>query len=779
MSEQKQIYTRNAWNNTALVSVILIVVSFPLYLLVHHLPGLNDPVSNYNQPQYTGGESCIECHRIEFDLWKGSDHDLAMTHATDETVLGDFNDATFEFEGEQHRFYKKENKFFVWTSGPDGKMGEFEISYTFGYRPLQQYLIAFEGGRLQCLPLTWDTDKGEWYHLVDTVYSGQNIEHTNWLHWTNQAQNWNGMCADCHSTNLIKGYDFEADTFHTTWTDINVHCEACHGAGSEHLKWAKLPEMARLADESLGLLVQTRDLDNRTYVDRCARCHARRSVFSDFPGYTADLLDYMAPTLLVEPYYFPDGQILEEDYVYASFTHSKMYMTDIKCNDCHNAHSLKLVEEAVTANDLCLQCHRSDIYDTYDHHFHKKAGEAGEALEAGNKIYDVGSGALCVNCHMPGRYYMGVDFRRDHSLGIPRPDMTMTIGSPNACNDCHSENTAEWANKYIDLWYGLKRRPHFGTVFAAARQADTSAISGLIKIALDELYPQIVRATAIYELEKYDDESARQAVIYSLSDPESIIRHQAVQSYFPLSGDEMLTTLSPILNDPVKAVRMQAAFRMSSIPVENMDSSLLREFYESLTEYRQAMEFTGEFAASRHNLGVIYQNLGMFEKAEENFLAAISIDDEFYPSMANLSISYNMQGKNDEAEILLRDMIKKFPQYPDAHYSLGLLLAEKGKYEESLESLIQASELMPENPRIWYNLAMLHQYFGNTVQFMVAMDNALSLDPQNFDFLYSMADHYYKTENFDMVTEIANEIIKYHPDSPIGPQLLEAVGGRQ
>ena len=183
----------NNWNRLGIFSAVLIVLSFPLYLLLNYSTLKNGPESLYGEPQYTGGESCTECHQKEHDLWKGSDHDLAMAHATDETVLGDFNNSVFEFKGEEHRFYKREDRFFVWTSGPDGRMGEFEIKYTFGYRPLQQYLIPFEGGRLQCLPITWNTDKGEWYHLVDTVYSNMDIDHTNWLYWTNQAQNWNGM----------------------------------------------------------------------------------------------------------------------------------------------------------------------------------------------------------------------------------------------------------------------------------------------------------------------------------------------------------------------------------------------------------------------------------------------------------------------------------------------------------------------------------------------------------------------------------------------------------
>jgi predicted CXXCH cytochrome family protein len=779
MIEGTQNTRMNTWNRLALLSAIIIVLSVPLYFLLNHTSPPSGPELLYGQLHYTGGETCIECHQKEFELWKDSDHDLAMAHATAKSVVGDFNDISIEFRGETHRFYKRDSSFFVFTDGPDGEMQEFEVKYTFGIRPLQQYLVEFSEGRLQCLPLTWDVNKNEWYHMADTVYSGEIIDHANWLHWTNQAQNWNGMCADCHSTQLKKGFDIVTDTFNTTWLDINVNCEACHGPGSEHIKWAKLPEMARLADDSYGLMVQTNNLDNRQYVDRCARCHARRSVFMDFPSYHTDLLDYMTPTLLIEPYYFADGQILEEDYVYASFTHSKMYMTDIKCNDCHDAHSLKLKMEAVTANDLCLDCHRSDIYDTYDHHFHKKTGEEGNALIAGDSIYDVGSGSLCVNCHMTGRYFMGVDFRRDHSFRIPRPDLTLSTGSPNACNGCHSENTAEWSVSYIDKWYGLSRRPHFATVFASARRGEVEANEGLINIALDELFPVIVRATAIYELQNYNDSMSRQAVIRSMSDPESMIRHEAVQSYIPVSTEEMMQLLTPMLNDPVKAVRMQSAFRMSSIPVDQMDSSILREFYESLDEYREAMEYTGEFSASRHNLGVIYQNLGKHAEAESNFLAAIRIDDQFYPSMANLAVTYNNLGKNDEAETLLRKMIKDFPEYHDAHYSLGLLLAEKGDYSGALKELETATELVPDYSRIWYNLAMLYQHFGRENEYLQAMENALILEPQNLDYMFALADYYYRVKNYEDVHKLALKIKEYYPDIPLGQELLDLVGNTQ
>jgi hypothetical protein len=244
-------------------------------------------------------------------------------------------------------------------------MGDFEVTHTFGWNPLQQYLVPFAGGRMQCLPIAWDVNARRWYHL----YPDQPINPKDWLYWTNAALNWNGMCATCHSTRLQKNYDVKTDTYRTSWSDINVGCEACHGPGSNHVKWAELPDMARPSVQNYDLAVRTSQLKSREAVELCAPCHSRRAILGDYTHIEPDLLDTMLPSLLTQDLYFADGQILEEVYAYGSFTQSKMYQRDVRCGDCHNVHSIKRVKEG---NDLCLQCHRADDYDTRQHHFHKK-----------------------------------------------------------------------------------------------------------------------------------------------------------------------------------------------------------------------------------------------------------------------------------------------------------------------------------------------------------------------------------------------------------------------
>ena len=342
------------WKITGIIATAVIILSIPLYLLKSaYIPARQNGSQTDPIAAFVGSRKCMDCHKKEYDQWQNSHHDHAMDVADNRTVLGDFNNAVFESHGVTSRFYRREGQFFVHTQGPSGKLGEFEITHTFGWYPLQQYLVPFPGGRLQCLPIAWDAREKRWYHL----YPNEGIDPEDWLYWTNAGQNWNGMCAECHSTNLKKNYDVRRDTYQTTWSEIDVGCEACHGPGSLHVKWAEMPDMARPQVANDDLVVKTSKLRSRELVELCAPCHSRRAILGDYTHVEPDLLDSLLPSLLTPELYFSDGQILEEVYVYGSFTQSKMYHRDVRCSDCHDVHSARLIKEG---NDLCLQCHRAE-----------------------------------------------------------------------------------------------------------------------------------------------------------------------------------------------------------------------------------------------------------------------------------------------------------------------------------------------------------------------------------------------------------------------------------
>jgi len=743
------------WLTLGAGAALVIVLSLPLYLAREAVFGTGEGRREATPVEFVGREKCIDCHEKAADAWSGSDHDRAMAVASDSTVRGDFNDAVFEGRVVTSRFYRRDGKFYVHTQGPGGEMGEFEIAYTFGWEPLQQYLIPFPGGRLQALSIAWDTERQRWFHL----YPNQVIPPSDWLYWTRNAQNWNGMCAECHSTNLIKGYDAPSKTFSTTWSEIDVSCEACHGPGSRHVEWAELPPMARPERENYDLVIQTSGITNRQQVELCAPCHSRRTELGDYDHTDPDLLDNVLPAVLQEGLYHADGQILDEVYVYGSFVQSKMYRMGIRCSDCHDVHSLTLHKDG---NALCLQCHQAETYDRYDHHFHKKIYQGKPS-----------DGALCVKCHMVEQPFMVVDWRADHSLRLPRPDLSQEIGVPNACTQsgCHDDRPLSWSLQAYRRWYGAARRPHYGTILAAGRAGRPEAQDELVRLAGDVLGPPIVRATALTLLGGYPGPEATQAFDRALADEDALIRYTALSSLQIGTDTQYVQLVSPLLFDAVRAVRIEAASRLAGTPEAMLEPYQREALAEGLAEYERTMSYSLDFSFAGLNLGNLYVRLGDAARAEQYYRDALEVDDLFYPAKVNLAVLYNQQGRNEEAEQLLREVVRDYPEEYDAAYSLGLLLAEMGRVDDAAEYLGRASRGMPDRGRVHYNYGLALQSLGRLPEAEGALRRALATEPDNLDFQFALADHYARRGRWADALRLAERMIAEHPENPAGTQV--------
>jgi tetratricopeptide (TPR) repeat protein len=378
---------------------------------------------------------------------------------------------------------------------------------------------------------------------------------------------------------------------------------------------------------------------------------------------------------------------------------------------------------------------------------------------------------------MTGRYYMGVDFRRDHSFRIPRPDLTRELGTPNACTQCHANQSVAWAEKSVNDWYGNKRRPHYGITIAEGHDALPEALPRLKRLVTDDLYPPIIRATALSLLGENYPDSAYGSLKNSLKDIESLIRYTAVNHY-PLQSMDHVEDLLPLLNDPVKAVRFEASVRLSLVPREQLPQTKWKALDAALLEYKQAMQHSGDFAASRHNLGNFYQNTGNPDSAIYNYLAALRIDDQFYPAKVNLAMAYNGTGQNEKAELLFRDVVKNHPEVPDAAYSLALLLAEMQNYTEAVEYLEIAAEQNPDRSRIFYNLGLLYQYLENFNEAKGNLQKCLNLEPDNFDYLLALADFYIKQGDPAKARPLAEKMIQLYPENTTGQEILNLIDSR-
>jgi len=675
------------WRIAGVIATAAIVLAASLYVAVR---ALREPAPQ-GEARFVGSESCKGCHQKVYEQWNSSHHAKAMQAARDGTVLGDFGGATFEHRGKTWRFFRRGERFMVHAEGPDGTMSDYEVAYTFGVDPLQQYLVAFPGGRLQCLPAAWNTRDKRWFY----VNLGPEAAPGDWLHWTRSGQTWNAMCADCHSTTIRKRYDPEEDDYQTTWSEIAVGCEACHGPGSHHVAWAEQPDMRRQPVENAALVTRTSGRPGPEEVGLCAPCHARRSQLADqgVPG--GELMDRYLPALLEPGLFHPDGQILDEDFEWQAFTQSKMYANGVRCSDCHNVHSGKLRREG---NELCTRCHRADTYATASHHFHRQEWQ-GKPSAAG----------LCVSCHMPSQTFMVVHTRRDHSLRVPRPDLTAALGVPNACSasGCHADRPVAWVQAKFDDWYGQKRKPHDGTILAAGRRSDPAAERDLVQLSEDELRPMVARATAVELLGAYPGSAARNAIEKTLSDPEPLLRATAARR-LPVGDPATLARLlGPLLQDPVRAVRNEAAARLAGAPAARLTTAQRNAHAAALDEYIEGQRYMSDLPSGPFNLGTIYAAQGRTADAERQYRRALSIDDQFFMAKVNLAQLLSGQGRLPEAAKLLQEARNQRPDDANIAFSLGLLLGEMGKLDEAEQalraSLVADARLAPAA----YNLAVL------------------------------------------------------------------------
>jgi len=667
----------------------------------------------------------MACHQDAAASWQGSHHDRAMEPADPTTVLGDFDDTTFEDSHQEARFTREGDSYFCTTEGPDGRPETFRILYTFGVEPLQQYLVALPGGRLQCLSVAWDTEAGRWFSL----YPDEGFEPGDPLHWTGRQQNWNTMCADCHSTHLSKNYDSRSDAFATTWAEIDVGCQACHGPGAEHVAWAR-SEGGAESQGRYGLRTELSRAHPASQVRACAPCHSRRLRLAEDIAPTGELLDSYMLELLSPGSYHADGQIDGEVYVLGSFLQSKMHARGVSCSDCHDPHSLELVAQG---NALCLQCHgphapierfptlTTKNYDGPEHHFHPMGG----------------AGSACVDCHMPSKNYMVVDPRRDHSFRIPRPDLSLEHGTPNACNGCHDERDAAWAVERLEQWYGPREALTFEDTLTAARSDPIGTLDSLRALELDRDAPAIARASA-FELTMDLLPLDLQQRYAALDDPAPLVRLGALRGLEVLPTAETLETLLPLLHDPVRAVRIQAARALAGVSPTTLDPEDREAFVRGLAEFEEVQRYSADMPASWLNLGVLKAARGEFEGAIADYRRSLEIDPWFLMARFNLASTLSAVGRSAEAVDVLRRGVELAPDEPEMHYSLGLALGEVGRLEEAAKELCLAADALPGDPKKQRNAAVACHKLGRVREAEVYYMRAHRSSPEDPELLHNL-----------------------------------------
>ena len=730
--------------------------------------------------------ACAGCHPAEQAAWTGSDHDLAMQQATPATVEGDFDDATFTAFGVTTRFHRDGDRFLVDTEGPDGTPATFEAPYVFGVEPLQQVLLALPKGRLQSFPIAWDTHRKRWFSL----YPEARIPPGDPLHWTGPLLRWNSMCADCHSTDYRRNYDEASGSYDPAWLAIDVSCQACHGPAAAHVAWARSDPPEPGGTEPVDVyLPGRRDVGPAVAeVETCAPCHSRRHPVGEGARIGEPFLDYYEPELLWPDLYHADGQIDGEVYVYGSFIQSRMYRHGVRCSDCHDPHTLK---PRASGNALCVRCHSPEgnprfptlttkTYDSPEHHFHPPGSP----------------GAACVACHMPSRTYMQVDDRRDHSLRIPRPDLTLSIGTPNACTGCHADRDAGWAADFL----AARRAPgdalpaHYGEAIAAGREGRPDAVGRLVALEADESAPAIARATAVRMLGPAATAGRAEAIAAleaASRDADALVRAAAAGALAGAPPARAVPPLARLVADPRRAVRADAAFALSGLPQDGLDPEQRQAFGRALDEYRANQRALGDTAEAHLDLAMVDRRRGLASAAEREYRAALALRPDYTPARLELANLLNGQGRNDEAEQVLREAIalqdrlasglsddaRLRAERGELHYSLALVLAEEGRLQQSTVELGRASELLPERARIRYNHGLALQRLGRRDEALAALLDAERIDPSDHDVQNALAIFYAQQGDRAEALRHAQRLVEQLPGDPAAEALLQQIRG--
>ncbi|MEZ4416351.1 MAG: tetratricopeptide repeat protein [Gemmatimonadota bacterium] len=689
-----------------------------------------------------------------------------MQEATPETVLGDFAERAFVHGRDTTVFSRRDDRFFVRTTGADGGMHEYPVAYTFGVTPLQQYLIPFADGRYQTLSVAWDSRPleeggGHWFEL----YPDEDAGPAGPLHWTRPSQTWNAACAACHSTFLEPGFDAETSTFRTTWVDLDVSCEACHGPGSAHVAAAKSTSTAPPENWALTAALEpfparwsraagaataqrVRPLPSRAELDACAPCHSRRAPLRAQARAEDHFLDDYEPSLLHEGLYHPDGQIRDEVYVYGSFVQSRMYAAGVTCSDCHDPHTLAV---RAPGNALCTRCHDPGRFDTDAHHLHQPGSV----------------GSLCVDCHMPSTTYMQVDPRRDHGLRVPRPDVATALGTPDACTGCHVDRGPVWAAQVLEEHYGAKNpREHFATALQAGRMQDPVGVPLLTVLVSDTARPAIVRATAASLLGGYRRARVPDAILAALADSEPLLRIGALYALEGRSTSELAPLVSPLLDDSVRAVRVRAARLVAPLLASPASPEQAARFATVEAEVDGILHANAGRSSAWVGRAEWDMARGRPVAAEADLRRALALDSLNLPAWLNLADLQRALGQDDRASATLAQAQALHGSAPALQHALGLLRVREGRLAAALPLLEQAAGAGRENARFGYVYAVAVAAAGDTLQAVRVLEDVLSDHPYDADVLSALVGYAEKLGESARARVYAERLAAVAPEAP-------------
>ena len=726
----------------ALLSVMMVVLVFAGMLAGSGNPGVAQNRGTeeagsaipWELGLYAGSRSCIECHEKFYRLWSTSRHGLAMQPYSAEFAARELTPQTEEVAIGTHRYRADIGSAAGWVveTGSQGKVKKYPMVHVLGGKNVYYFLTPFERGRLQTLPVAYDVRTKKWY---DTAASGvrhfapgERSEPVNWKDW---PYTFNTACFNCHVSQLSTNFNLKTDTYKTTWAEPGINCETCHGPSKEHNEVMRAAPKGEVPSDLK--IISVKKFTNEQHNASCGSCHAKMSPLTTTFKPGDRFFDHFDIATLDDRDYYPDGRDLGENYTYTSWLMSPCVKSgQLNCIKCHTSSGRYRFRAEEKANEACLPCHAERVANAAAHTRHKADGP-------GNR---------CVSCHMPMTAFARMN-RTDHSMLPPTPAATIAYGSPNACNVCHTDKDAAWADRHVREW---RERDYQAPVLyragliEAARKRDWKRLPGMVDYITGPHRDEVFAASLIRLTMTVEDERVLTTLLKAVKDPSPLVRAAAADSLSFRLTRESYKALMEATGDSYRLVRVRAAASLAHFPTPLIKEADEGKLKKATAEYLASLTARPDQWDSHYNLGNYYLNRGDYREALASYDTALKLEPQAVLAMVNASIAYARMGENDKAEKSLQRALEVAPQSGAANFNMGLLKAEQNQPKEAERYLRAAFQADPQMAAAAYNLCVLTAK-DRMDEAVTWCRKAAELRPREPKYAYTLA--FYQRQNGD------------------------------
>ncbi|MBN2344263.1 MAG: tetratricopeptide repeat protein [Deltaproteobacteria bacterium] len=698
-----------------------------------------------DSPEYAGAKSCRPCHEKFYQLWATSFHGTAMQIYSEAFARQHlhFNHASIQVG---------DSRFTATPSGVLEKRKTAEkqrhlIKYVLGGKYVYYFLTPLERGRLQVLPIGFDTIDRKWIAISDSGVHTTSREETP-IHWRSPVFTFNTSCYGCHVSQIETNYSAKTDTYHTTWNEPGINCETCHGPCGEHVRVCNAAARAGAVPDDFRIVRGGRGFSKAQNNHACLSCHSKliplNSAFQ--PG--NDLFDHFDVVLLESDDYYPDGRDKRENYTFASWGMSACAATgQLDCLHCHTSSGRFKHRES--PDKSCAPCHQKKL-ESIASHSHHTAGDSAPG---------------CVDCHMPTTTFTRMH-RSDHSMRPPSPAATAAFDSPNACTQCHTTASAGWADAIVRGWHGDRRSDEMLEAATHIQNARTQQWSE-IGDTLDWIGRHPDEEIFVSSLLRLLAPSASPELIpvarLLLRSKSPLIRASAIQSLQAQVEGPIIPILCRMLEDPSALVRVRSAEALASVPDSNIPFEYRRTLADVIRTHIDALYARTDHAASQWELGNLLLSQRDYAEAIQAFSAVLRMHPQDIYAWIHLALSQHEAGQSASAEKSLERALSISPDNEAALLNMALLKGEQNNVNAAIAYFERALSSHPDSDQAAYNLCILYAPL-NWSKARQYCETALRIQPDAPEYAYTFAFYLADHNQPRRAMEILEEIIRKEPD---------------